>query len=621
VRRTGDVRPPRLVATRRSLRLVRSAAQRWFVLSLIAEVAAAVALAAVLVFGRRLVEALTVEGGVESLGDVSGDIAGLAASLIGSALAQVVGQELRYLVAERTARATEEQIVEVAESVDYERFETQEFHDLLDRANTNASANTYQMVYELVALFSVLASSLAVAVVLVRTVPGIVPALILLALPFVAAARASARRAFATTYELTANDRARSYLFRAMTSKVTAKEVRVFGLAPVLRARWDALYEDRLRRLRALARRRGAYSALAAVTSAALVSVLMVVLVRSTIERDLSVADAAIAIVALQQLATRIRSAANSSGSMRRASLFLGDFDRFLSLRGERRDADVAAPLALGQLRAERVSFRYPGTTVDVLHDVSLTLDPGRIVALVGVSGSGKTTLAHLLAGLYRPSEGRITYGGVDVSTIPRSRYWHGVGAVFQDYVRYEMSARENIAMGDPGGAGDHARVVDAAQRAGIATAIERLPASYDTMMSRSYEGGADLSVGQWQRLAVARALFRDAPLLILDEPAAALDAIAERDLYERLVELVAHRSVLLISHRFSTVRLADEILVMETGRIVERGTHAELIALGGRYAHMFSLQSIGYVDEPETGPDPLDGESTPAGAEVAPND
>jgi ATP-binding cassette subfamily B protein len=280
--------------------------------------------------------------------------------------------------------------------------------------------------------------------------------------------------------------------------------------------------------------------------------------------------------------------------------LFLDDFERFRRLRPaehQTSDAPTTAPVR-GRIVVDHVSFRYPGTDTLVLDDVSLELAPGEIVALVGLSGSGKTTLAHLVAGLYRPTKGRIFVGGVDTATIPRSEYWPAVAVVFQDFVRYQLTARENLAMSDRTRLDDLQAVIEAADRAGIERVLERLPAGYETMMSRSYEGGADLSIGEWQRVAVARAFFRDTPLLILDEPAAALDAVAEQRLYDRLEELCRDRSVLLISHRFSTVRMAHRICVLEGGRIVEQGSHAELMALGGQYAELFTLQAKGYLPE-----------------------
>jgi ATP-binding cassette subfamily B protein len=318
-------------------------------------------------------------------------------------------------------------------------------------------------------------------------------------------------------------------------------------------------------------------------------------------------------------LTTRVRSAATTSGSLSHALLFLQDFEGFRRLRPDpaeppeptaeptaRATAEPTAgttpgdgsgaPAAGGHVTVERVSFRYPGTDALVLDDVSLEIGPGEIVALVGLSGSGKTTLAHLVAGLYRPTTGRITFQGRDIATLPPTAYWPSVAAVFQDFVRYELTARENVAVSDHTRLDDHVGIRAAAARAGIEQALDRLPGGYETMMSRAYDGGADLSVGQWQRLAVARAFFREAPLLILDEPAAALDAVAEQRLYERLVELCRSRSVLLISHRFSTVRLADRICVLQDGRVTEQGTHTELMDLGGRYAELFTLQASSYM-------------------------
>ncbi|HYZ98811.1 MAG TPA: ATP-binding cassette domain-containing protein, partial [Acidimicrobiales bacterium] len=274
----------------------------------------------------------------------------------------------------------------------------------------------------------------------------------------------------------------------------------------------------------------------------------------------------------------------------------------FRQLRSGTRRPVPDTALPPGSLVFDHVSFRYPGQSRLVLDNVSIELAPGEIVALVGVSGSGKTTLAHLAAGLYQPTVGRITFAGTDVASIPREVYWRSVSAVFQDFVRYELTARENVAISDHRHADDAATVAAAARRAGIDDVLGELPAGYETMLSRAYDGGTDLSVGQWQRVAVARAFYREAPVLILDEPAAALDAVEEQRLYERLVELCRSRTALLISHRFSTVRMADRICVMHAGRITEAGTHEELMALGGRYHQLFSLQARGYL------PDRVDG-------------
>ena len=583
-------------------RFVWQAARREFVVSLAAEGIGALGLAGVLLFGRHLVSQLTGDPPVDSLGDVLPATAGLAASLLAAGIAAVLVRQLRWLLSERVTRRIQEEIIDVSTSVDYELYEQQRFHDLLNRANTRAAESSYQLVYDVLMLANVVATSVAVVVVLIASVPEVLGALLVIALPLVIAARASARLAFQTTYELTPNDRLRSYLYRALSGKPEARELRVFGIADMLRTRWDRLYDERMGRLRTLVRRQVVFNGLAAVFSALLVAGVLLLLVQAAVDGRIGLADAAVAILALQQLTSRLRSATSASGSLSESLLFLHDFDDFRQLRSGTRRPVPKAALPSGSLVFDRVSFRYPGQSRLVLDDVSLELTPGEIVALVGVSGSGKTTLAHLAAGLYRPTAGRITFGGTDIASIPRDVYWRSVSAVFQDFVRYELTARENVAISDHHRKDDAATVADAARQAGIDQVLGELQAGYETMLSRAYDGGTDLSVGQWQRVAVARAFFREAPVLILDEPAAALDAIEEQRLYERLVELCQSRTVLLVSHRFSTVRMADRVCVMHAGRITEAGTHDELMALEGRYHQLFSLQVRGYL------PDRVDG-------------
>jgi ABC-type multidrug transport system fused ATPase/permease subunit len=259
-----------------------------------------------------------------------------------------------------------------------------------------------------------------------------------------------------------------------------------------------------------------------------------------------------------------------------------------------RRSGGATGPLR-DELRFDNVSFTYAGRDEPVLRGLDLTLSAGRSTALVGVNGAGKTTIVKLLAGLYTPTEGRILADGVDLATVDADSWRRQLAVVFQDFARYQASAADNIAFGSPDHLRDAAEIERAALDADIADAISTLPASWETMLSRQFPGGAELSGGQWQRVAIARALFaihQGASVLVLDEPTANLDVRAEADLFERLLALTAGVTTLLISHRFSTVRRADTILVLEDGHVVERGAHDELLALDGRYAHMFRLQA-----------------------------
>jgi len=241
------------------------------------------------------------------------------------------------------------------------------------------------------------------------------------------------------------------------------------------------------------------------------------------------------------------------------------------------------------------VTFGYPGSERVALRDVSVRIEPGEVVALVGANGSGKTTLAKLLAGLYLPSEGRVCWAGKDSREVDRREVLAHTAIVFQDFMQYALSAGDNIGLGRHERASDTAGIVRAAEQAGADRDLSALPDGYQTLLGPAFIDGTDLSTGQWQRVALARTFFRDAPLVILDEPTAALDAKAEHELFARIGELFADRSVLLISHRFSTVRAADRIYVLNEGSVVESGTHVELLAAGGTYAELFMLQASPY--------------------------
>lgn len=285
--------------------------------------------------------------------------------------------------------------------------------------------------------------------------------------------------------------------------------------------------------------------------------------------------------------------------------MFINDFIAFTE--GAPPAPEVAAPEPrepgpgtekagpFGPIMTEGVTFSYPGSDRVALRDVSLRIEPGEVVALVGANGSGKTTLAKLLAGLYLPSEGRVCWGGRDTREVDRREVLEQTAVVFQDFMQYALSAGDNIALGRHERASDTAGIVRAAEHAGADRDISALPEGYETLLGPAFIDGTDLSTGQWQRVALARTFFRDAPLVILDEPTAALDAKAEHELFAKIGELFAGRSVLLISHRFSTVRSADRIYVLDSGSVVESGTHSELLARGGTYAELFTLQASPY--------------------------
>jgi ATP-binding cassette subfamily B protein len=312
---------------------------------------------------------------------------------------------------------------------------------------------------------------------------------------------------------------------------------------------------------------------------------------------SIDAADATAAGAALLLLGQRLLATAAGAGQLYEALLYVHDvaeFERLGELAAEQAPRG-APPLRPDPVVAEDVSFTYPSGHQSALAQVSVRIEPGEVVALVGENGSGKTTLAKLLAGLYAPDGGCVRWNGVDIAGCDASQLRDHAAIILQDHVRWLLPAHDNIALGRHEQFDDRAAVAQAAADAGIGQTLDELPDGYATVLGPEFAGGTELSGGQWQRVAVARALFRDARFVVLDEPTAALDARAEHDLFARLRLLLDGRAGLVISHRFSTVREADRIYVLHAGRVIEHGSHDELMTRAGHYAELFTLQAAAY--------------------------
>ena len=519
-----------------------------------------------------------------------------------SALVNVIRSELQRVLGECVAREAQNDVAAAASSAELVEFDRPEFHNRLQRVLANSTIRPVQVTGALVGMVGAVVAATAVALTLVAIEPLLLVVSVVAAVPLWLATRATTRLNVEFEVSQTEPNRQREYLLYLLSERNAAKELRAYELAPYFRARHRDLWSQRIGLLRSLARRRvmvgvGSRLANGAVMLAALVSLVFLV------ERGrISVADAGVAVGAVVLLSQRAGALVGGIGGLLESTGFLREVDAFLAGGRRREETDRRRrrfePAADGMLevRAEGVSFRYPSGVRDAVDGVDVVVRTGEVVALVGANGSGKTTLAKLMAGLYAPQRGSLSWNGVPVGELDRSIRAHAA-YVFQDFERFMFTAGENIGFGRWERLGEGAAVAEAARRAGAADLIEALPAGYSSLLGPQFLGGSDLSVGQWQRVALARAFFRDAALVVLDEPSSALDPEAEADLFARLRELCAGKAVVVISHRFSTVASADRIYVMEAGRVVEGGTHRDLLDAGGRYATLFNLQAQAYRD------------------------
>jgi ATP-binding cassette subfamily B protein len=497
-----------------------------------------------------------------------------------------------------------QRVLGVASRVDLRTFESPAFQDRLMRVQTSALSRPYQVTQGLLTAMGALAACVVLGITLVTISPWLLPLVAAAGIPMTLVSRSESRLEFAFSVRSTPLVRLRGYFALLLSGREEAKEVRAFGLGPWLRGRFDGLYAEHLVNLRRHAVRVGLLGLLGQIASALALGSALVAIVWMVDSGALTIAAAGAGIVAVRFLSTQVQALFGGLRSIFESGLFLADLDIFLrhaqAPSGE--EDGAIAPAGFGRIETSDLTFSYPGSTTPALAGIDITLHAGEVVALVGENGSGKTTLAKLLAGLYRPDGGRITWDGQDTAGFSATSLRERVTVLFQDFVRYALSATDNIRIGRIADPIDPARISAATAGAGTVGFLERLPNGLETPLSPIFEGGADLSGGQWQRVALARALYRDAPLVILDEPSAALDPRAEHELFAALRASLRGRTALFISHRFSTVRGADRIYVLDAGRVVEEGTHDTLVARGGRYAELFRLQSEAYV----TGQAPL---------------
>ena len=589
---------PRLVAE--SLKLVWGAGRREFLVMSSLQLLEALGIAAQLFISKAVLDAVLAAGASDDFMALVPELAALVAITVALDFARAIEVEQTRVLSELVGRQALSRVIDVSTQVDLLAFESPDFYDRLQRARAQGMFRSMQTVNGLLGLVGSIVAAAGIVIALAALQPLLLPLVLVGYVPLWFVSTLNSRDLYRFMHGMTPNERQRHYLERILMGRDPAKEMRSFRLATFLRGRYDRLYDERITELRSLARRRMGRSLLGSVGSAAVTAGTVAVLAWLFVSGRMGLAAAGAAVFGLYQLGGRLRGLYMSATSLYEATLFIRDYSSFLELEPERWRRDGAsrrAPRGFQRLVAEDVSFTYPESDRPAVDGVSLEIGRGEVIALVGENGSGKTTLAKMLAGLYRPESGRILWDDVDLADVDADELRDSIAVIFQDFERYLLPARENVGLGRSERIDDVDAVRASAERADADRFLADLPEGYETMLGREFAGGYDLSIGQWQRVALARAFFRDAPFVILDEPTAALDARAESQLFDRMHELLEGRSVVLISHRFSSVRNADRIYVMHDGRVVEHGPHDELMAAEGLYAELFTLQARAYLD------------------------
>jgi ATP-binding cassette subfamily B protein len=522
---------------------------------------------------------------IELLLAIGSDVLGRCISLVDS------------LLGDRFTNHVSLRLMRHAISLDLVSFEDPVFYDKMERARRQTTARL-GMLASLAGMAQQFLTLLSMLSAVIFVYPWLLLLLIVATIPVFLGETRFALLNYSMLYRYTPERRELDYLRYLGASVESAKEIKIFGLGNYLADRSKALFERFYNENKKLAIQRTTHGALLNLAPTCAYYIAYGLILLRALSGALSVGDLTLATGAFSRARSLMESLVSGLAGISEQSLFIKDlfdfFDSTPAIVSKPNALPIPRPIKIGFV-FENVFFSYPGSTNKVLNSVSFRFEANEKIALVGENGAGKTTLVKLLARLYEPTEGRILLDGIDLRDYRVEELRQEIGVIFQDYMHYDMLASENIGFGRIEQLTDEIRIESSAEKSLAAPVIANLPKNYRQMLGRRFENGVDLSIGQWQKIALARAYMRDAQILILDEPTASLDARAEFEVYQRFVELTAGKMAILISHRFSTVRMADRILVLENGIIVEQGSHKDLLALGGKYSELFELQAAGY--------------------------
>jgi len=517
-------------------------------------------------------------------------------AVLGGTLARLMDY-FDSLLADKYTRYVSIEVMRHASQLDLIAYEDPVFYDRLERARVQAT-DRLGMIQSIGRLVQQVITTVSLSISIFLFSPWLLLLLVAGVIPAFLGESHFAFLGYAKNFRQTPIRRQLDYLRILGGSREAAKELKLFGLQKFLLDRFtglsDQIYDENV----ALAKRRlFAGAALSLIGTGGYYAAYVLVVWR-TVTGAITIGSLTFLSGAILQASSNIQQIFSTLSGIADQALFLTDLLAFFAMtptiRSKPNALPAPRPIRKG-FEFRNVSFHYPGSSRMVLENLNLVLRPAERVALIGENGQGKTTIVKLMTRLYDPVQGQVLLDGIDLREYDLEDLYREIGVIFQDFMRYEMTARENIAVGRIEAAADAQLLQTAAEKSMAADVIGRLPGVYDQMLGRRFDGGVDLSGGEWQKVALARAYLRDAQLLILDEPTAALDARSEYEVFRRFAELTTGKMALFISHRFSTVRMADRIIVLDDGKVVEDGSHDDLIRLGGRYSEMFELQAASY--------------------------
>ena len=505
---------------------------------------------------------------------------------------------IQQLIQLQLANRIRAEIIGKALTLDLAYFEDSDFYDRLQNARREGGYKPVELINDTFLIVQNSITLISFALLMLRFSPWLVVVLLATSIPsFIAETRYS-ERGFRLLTRRAPETRQVNYLSRLLTEDTAVKEIKLFNLGGTLLNRYTTLFDKFFEEDKSLALRRatagfglGLIATLGFYGSYAWI-------VWYTVQGKISLGDMTLYLAIFRQGQSTFQSILSAVGNIYENNLFMANFFEFLCLEPRMKITGQKRKLSLplrGGIEFRDIGFRYPDSEEWALRGVNLIIRPGEKIALVGHNGAGKTTLIKLLSRLYDPTEGSILIDGIDIRDLDPLELQQRIGVIFQDFVRYHLPVRENIGFGQIDAMDDVERIAAAAQKSGAQAVVEELPEGYETMLGRWFHDGHELSLGQWQKVALARAFMRDAEILVLDEPTASVDARAEYEIFQNFKALTEGKMAILISHRFSTVRMADRIAVIQEGRIAELGTHDELLSRAGTYAELFSMQAEGY--------------------------